>query len=59
MTPSRPTIRNCPICRIAMVSSRSRPDSAAFDTFQCLSCDTVIRIDIPHGGGDDERKRND
>jgi hypothetical protein len=45
MTPSKPTIRNCPFCRIAMVGSRSKPGQADFDTFHCLHCDTMIHLD--------------
>jgi len=39
----RPRIRHCPVCGIAMQASKSREDLSDFDTFQCLSCQTVIR----------------
>ena len=38
------SIRRCPICGVAMLASKSRPDSLAFDTFDCLRCDTVISV---------------
>ena len=28
-----------------MVASRSESDTADFDTFHCLQCDTIIRFD--------------
>jgi hypothetical protein len=43
--PSRratPTIRHCPLCRVAMQASKSREDLRKFDTFRCLTCDTTI-----------------
>jgi len=43
----RPRIRPCPVCGIAMQASKSREDLADFDTFQCLSCQTVIRESKP------------
>jgi rubredoxin len=43
----RPRIRHCPVCGIAMQASKSREDLADFDTFQCLSCQTVIRESKP------------
>jgi hypothetical protein len=36
-------VRRCPICGIAMLGSKSREDSAKFDTYRCLTCDTTIR----------------
>lgn len=38
----RSSIRNCPICGIAMQASKSRENVRDFDTFRCLSCDTMI-----------------
>jgi ribosomal protein S27E len=35
-------IRHCPICRLAMVGSKSREDLAGPDVFRCLSCGTEI-----------------
>jgi hypothetical protein len=34
-----------------MLASRSREDLAEFDTFQCLTCQTVIRETKPRPGG--------
>jgi hypothetical protein len=34
-----------------MQASRSREDLAEFDTFQCLTCQTVIRETKPQPGG--------
>jgi hypothetical protein len=38
----RPRIRHCPVCGIAMQASKSQENLAEFDTFECLSCQTVI-----------------
>ncbi len=38
----RPVIRHCPLCRIAMQGSRSRDGLPYFDTYECLTCHTVI-----------------
>jgi hypothetical protein len=46
-SPPRPRIRHCPVCGIAMQASKSREDLAHFDTFQCLSCETLIRESTP------------
>jgi len=35
-------VRPCPLCGVAMQASKSREDLADVDTFQCLSCQTVI-----------------
>jgi hypothetical protein len=43
MTPSsRPPLRNCPVCGVAMQASRSSGPSARFDTFECLTCNAKI-----------------
>jgi transposase-like protein len=39
MSPNRP--KHCPICGLAMLSSRSDGSREA-DRFECLSCDLVI-----------------
>jgi hypothetical protein len=57
MTPLKPTIRNCPFCRIAMVGSRSKPDKADLDMFRCLHCDTVIYLDGSPADSDVRRDR--
>src|SRR5260370_342927 len=43
----RPPIRHCPLCGIAMVSSKSDEQSAGLDTFSCLSCKTTITLAPP------------
>jgi DNA-directed RNA polymerase subunit M/transcription elongation factor TFIIS len=40
----RPPIRHCPLCGLAMISSKSDEKSANFDTFACLNCNTVISL---------------
>ena len=45
MTASRPrppSIRHCPLCGVAMQASKSRENLADFDTFRCLTCQTMI-----------------
>jgi hypothetical protein len=44
MTPPPPIspVRHCPVCRIAMLGTKSREDLATFDTYRCLTCDTTI-----------------
>jgi hypothetical protein len=44
---SRPPILHCPLCGIAMVSSKSDEQNAQFDTFSCLNCKTVISLAPP------------
>ena len=51
----RPSVRLCPLCGLAMQASKSRENLAHFDTFNCLSCDTMI-VEAkppprPEGGG--------
>ena len=42
MTTRRRSLKHCPVCGVAMLASKSRPDSPDFDTFDCLRCDAVI-----------------
>ena len=42
LSTDRPTLRTCPLCRVAMLGSKSREDLAGDDTFTCLRCDTVL-----------------
>ena len=50
---SRPPIRHCPVCGIAMLANKSKDDLSEFDTFQCLTCGTTIRESKrPPDGGD-------
>jgi len=44
---SRPPLRHCPICGIAMQARKTRDDAPRFDLFECLSCDTTIREGKP------------
>lgn len=44
---SRPPLRHCLVCGIAMQASKSREDLEDFDTFQCLSCGTAISKSKP------------
>lgn len=46
-TRPRPLIRHCPVCGITMLASKSRENLANFDTFQCLSCHSVITESKP------------
>jgi hypothetical protein len=48
----RPRIRHCLVCGIAMLASKSRPDLPDFDTFDCLSCHTMIRESKPQPAGE-------
>jgi transposase-like protein len=42
---SRPqSIKHCPVCGVAMLASKSNPDSRDFDTFTCLKCEAVINL---------------
>jgi hypothetical protein len=43
----RPPIRHCPICGVAMQSSRTREDGRDFDRFDCQTCHTVIELPRP------------
>jgi hypothetical protein len=51
----RPRIRHCPICGIAMQASKSQENLAHFDTFECLSCHTVIRETKPGTQSSEEK----
>jgi len=42
------TPKRCPLCGLAMLASRSRPDSNRFDIFQCLHCETVVDLSGAH-----------
>jgi hypothetical protein len=57
MTPPKPSIRNCPFCRIAMVGSRSKPDKPELDTYHCLHCDTMIHLEAPPPNGGPRRDK--
>ena len=38
----RPPIKTCPVCRIAMLASKSDESLPHYDTFNCPSCRSVI-----------------
>jgi len=38
----RPVVKNCPICRLAMVGERTDTKLAAFNVYRCLGCDLTI-----------------
>jgi predicted RNA-binding Zn-ribbon protein involved in translation (DUF1610 family) len=38
---TRPSIRNCPVCGVAMISESDKNNPAAL-VYRCLSCGTVI-----------------
>jgi hypothetical protein len=42
--PPTQTIRHCPVCRVAMLGSRSNEKSVGFDTFTCLRCQSVMSL---------------
>jgi hypothetical protein len=42
-----PSIRNCPLCGLAMLSSKSDERDAQYDTFSCLNCKTIISLTPP------------
>jgi hypothetical protein len=52
---SRPRIRHCPVCGIAMQASKSRENLTEFDTFECLSCHSVIRESKPQAPAGDKK----
>jgi hypothetical protein len=39
---SRPPLKSCPLCGLAMQASRSDLARAGYDTFSCLRCDLVM-----------------
>jgi hypothetical protein len=42
MTLQRRSIKHCPICGVAMLASKSKPDSLDFDTLDYLRCNAAI-----------------
>jgi hypothetical protein len=49
----RPSIKNCPVCRLAMVGDKSDSRLTEFDIYRCLACDLTIST-APTPAGDDE-----
>ena len=39
-----PHLRHCPLCGVAMLGKKSRPERDQSDIFQCLNCKTVIDL---------------
>jgi hypothetical protein len=39
---SRPPLKSCPVCGLAMQASRSDLARTGYDTFSCLRCDLVM-----------------
>ena len=37
-----PAVKNCPICRLAMVGERTDTKLAEFNVYRCLGCDLTI-----------------
>ena len=37
-SPTQPRVERCPVCGVAMVSSRTKPSQLQPDHFECLSC---------------------
>jgi hypothetical protein len=50
---ARPPLKTCPICKLAMVASKTSPGAAAYDTFTCLDCKTVISLSPMEPGAQD------
>jgi hypothetical protein len=46
---SPPPIRQCPLCGVSMLGSKSNENSPGFDTYSCLKCETVIICGPPPG----------
>ena len=44
MSEDPPHPRPCPLCGIAMLGSKRRPTSTAFDHYECFNCQTVISL---------------
>jgi hypothetical protein len=40
--PRPPRPKHCPICGIAMLTSRTAPGNRDIDRFECLGCDLII-----------------
>jgi hypothetical protein len=38
----QPPLKNCPVCGIAMLASRSGDSLSHFDTFNCPSCRAIV-----------------
>ena len=53
----RPPIRHCPVCGIAMQTSKSQENLTHFDKFECLSCRTVISVTKPRPPGNQDKPR--
>lgn len=46
--PSRPPLRHCPLCGIAMQARKSHAEAKQFDRFECLNCHaTIVEAPVP------------
>jgi hypothetical protein len=52
MRSSRPPLRNCPFCKIAMVAMKAEGGKAGYGRFECLTCGTTIAFDDTTGRDD-------
>lgn len=50
---TRPKVRPCPLCGVAMQAGKSRENLPYFDRYECLSCHTVITEKRPVQQDDD------
>ena len=37
-------VKNCPICGLAMLASKSQEDAETYDIFRCLTCQSVVSL---------------
>jgi hypothetical protein len=42
LAPKKPARKDCPVCGVAMIASKSDATRGEFDTYSCLRCKTVI-----------------
>jgi transposase-like protein len=49
-----PPIKNCPMCRLAMVAERTDSRLAEFNHFRCLGCDLTITFTPAAGRSQDK-----
>jgi hypothetical protein len=41
---TRPPLQTCPLCGLAMIAHKSRPEAAAYDVYECLACESELRL---------------
>jgi hypothetical protein len=49
----RPPLKNCPMCRLAMVGDKTDSRLAEFNVYRCLGCDLTITT-APTSAGDNK-----